>query len=63
MSCPRCTAAAEQLASSPVPGVWEILRCVECLYMWRTTEPARRTTRDAYPEAFSLTRSQTDSAK
>ena len=26
-----------------------------CLYMWRTSEPARRTTREGYPEAFRMT--------
>ena len=61
MLCPRCTFAAELLASSPVPDAWDILQCTECLYTWRTTEPERRTTRGAYPEAFRLTRNQIDS--
>lgn len=54
-ACPRCACA--QLAhvhSSPVPGVWDVLQCTRCLYMWRTSEPARRTRREAYPESFRL---------
>lgn len=54
--CPRCAAAnIRTVTTSPVPGVWEVLQCPQCLYMWRTTEPQRRTRRDSYPEAFQLT--------
>ncbi|WP_414505851.1 non-oxidative hydroxyarylic acid decarboxylases subunit D [Streptomyces sp. NEAU-L66] len=57
MTCPRCAAnRTEQLATSPVPGVWDVLQCRTCLYTWRTTEPVRRTSRDAYPEEFRMTR-------
>lgn len=53
--CPRCTdPAISTVASSPVPGAWEVRQCPRCLYMWRTTEPARRTTREHYPEQFRL---------
>ncbi|WP_432145935.1 non-oxidative hydroxyarylic acid decarboxylases subunit D [Streptomyces sp. bgisy084] len=58
MTCPRCAAnRTEQLATSPVPGAWDVLQCRTCLYTWRTTEPVRRTSRDAYPEEFRMTRS------
>ncbi|GAA0358742.1 hypothetical protein NE235_17615 [Actinoallomurus spadix] len=54
--CPRCAyETVDHVATSPVPGVWDVLQCGRCLYMWRTTEPERRTRRDAYPEAFRLT--------
>ncbi|WP_328535171.1 non-oxidative hydroxyarylic acid decarboxylases subunit D [Streptomyces sp. NBC_00344] len=54
--CPRCAfAVLTRLATSPVPGVWDVLQCGRCLYTWRTSEPARRTRRDAYPESFKLT--------
>ncbi|GHJ18446.1 MULTISPECIES: non-oxidative hydroxyarylic acid decarboxylases subunit D [Streptomyces] len=54
--CPRCAGEdVTAVASSPVPGVWQVLQCGRCLYMWRTTEPARRTRRDAYPRQFRLT--------
>lgn len=54
--CPRCAdPEISTVASSPVPGVWEVRQCPRCLYMWRTTEPARRTTREHYPEQFRLT--------
>jgi hypothetical protein len=63
MTCPRCEATRiEQLATSPVPGIWDVLQCQACLYTWRTTEPARRTTRDAYPEAFRMTQADIEGA-
>ncbi|MGW6059269.1 non-oxidative hydroxyarylic acid decarboxylases subunit D [Streptomyces sp. NPDC055189] len=61
--CPRCAfETIDQLATSPVPGVWDVLQCRQCLYTWRTTEPARRTRRDAYPEQFKMTVSDIDNA-
>jgi hypothetical protein len=63
MICPRCAHdTVETVTTSPVPGVWDVLQCARCLYMWRTTEPARRSTREAYPAEFRLTRSDIDNA-
>jgi len=63
MTCPRCEAArVERLATSPVPGVWDVLQCQVCLYTWRTTEPVRRTSRHAYPEEFRMTPADIDGA-
>ncbi|MER6980365.1 non-oxidative hydroxyarylic acid decarboxylases subunit D [Streptomyces carpinensis] len=54
--CPRCAHdTLEHVHASPVPGIWDVLQCVRCLYMWRTSEPARRSRRDAYPESFRMT--------
>jgi transcription elongation factor Elf1 len=54
--CPRCThETLSQLYTSPVPGAWEVLQCAQCLYTWRTSEPDRRTERDAYPDEFRMT--------
>ncbi|MFF4897986.1 non-oxidative hydroxyarylic acid decarboxylases subunit D [Streptomyces sp. NPDC001068] len=54
--CPRCAhPTVEHVFASPVPGVWEVLRCGLCLYMWRTAEPTRRTRRADYPAEFRLT--------
>jgi vanillate/4-hydroxybenzoate decarboxylase subunit D len=54
--CPRCTHdTIDELYTSPVPGAWEVLQCTQCLYTWRTSEPARRIQRDAYPEEFTMT--------
>jgi len=54
--CPRCAfATIEELYTSPVPGVWDVLQCQQCLYCWRTSEPARRTDRDVYPDSFKMT--------
>ncbi|WP_329459840.1 non-oxidative hydroxyarylic acid decarboxylases subunit D [Streptomyces sp. NBC_01497] len=61
--CPRCAYSdIETLFSSPVPGVWHVLQCQQCLYCWRTSEPDRRTTRDAYPDSFRMTRADIDAA-
>lgn len=63
MICPRCAHdTIETVTTSPVPGVWDVLQCARCLYMWRTTEPARRSTREAYPAEFRMTRSDIDDA-
>ncbi|WP_433605467.1 non-oxidative hydroxyarylic acid decarboxylases subunit D [Dactylosporangium sp. CA-139114] len=63
MICPRCAFdGIDRLATSPVPGVWEVLSCGRCLYTWRTTEPPRRTTREAYPPQFRMTQADIDSA-
>ncbi|GAA4081855.1 non-oxidative hydroxyarylic acid decarboxylases subunit D [Actinomadura miaoliensis] len=54
--CPRCGhQTIEQLYTSPVPGAWDVLQCALCFYTWRTSEPDRRTRRDAYPDGFKMT--------
>ncbi|MDD4866313.1 MAG: non-oxidative hydroxyarylic acid decarboxylases subunit D [Mycobacterium sp.] len=54
--CPRCAfETLEKLYTSPVAAAWDVLQCQRCLYCWRTSEPARRTQRDAYPDSFKLT--------
>jgi hypothetical protein len=61
--CPRCAHdIIESVTTSPVPGAWDVLQCDRCLYMWRTTEPARRTRRDAYPQEFRMTPADIDNA-
>lgn len=63
MICPRCAhETIEHLTTSPVPGVWEVFQCARCLYTWRTSEPARRTQRDAYPVEFRMTQADIDNA-
>lgn len=53
--CPRCAGPdITRVTTSPVPGAWEVLQCPRCLYMWRTSEPDRRTTREHYPERYRL---------
>ncbi|MFB9616399.1 non-oxidative hydroxyarylic acid decarboxylases subunit D [Kutzneria kofuensis] len=62
-TCPRCAHdIIEVLFTSPVVGVWEVRQCQQCLYCWRTSEPARRTERDAYPEGFRMTSDDITSA-
>jgi hypothetical protein len=56
-TCPRCAHdAIDLLFPSPVVGAWDVLQCRQCLYCWRTSEPARRTEREAYPEIFRMER-------
>ncbi|MGW1894950.1 non-oxidative hydroxyarylic acid decarboxylases subunit D [Streptomyces sp. NPDC002004] len=63
MICPRCTyGTIERVTTAPVPGAWDVLQCARCLYMWRTTEPARRTRREDYPPEFRLTAAAVDGA-
>ncbi|KAF5990983.1 MULTISPECIES: non-oxidative hydroxyarylic acid decarboxylases subunit D [Streptomyces] len=60
---PRCAHdIVETLTTSPDPGTWDVLQCGRCLHMWRTTEPARRTPRHAYPQEFRLTPADIDYA-
>lgn len=61
--CPRCAYdTVATVATSPVPGAWDVLRCDRCLYLWRTTEPARRTRREAYPVEFRMSEADLDRA-
>jgi hypothetical protein len=54
--CPRCAfETVGTLSTSPDPGVWDVLQCRRCFYTWRTTEAARRTRADAYPEVLRPT--------
>ena len=54
--CARCGSdTVHTLATSPVPGIWEVRQCGPCGFTWRTTEPARRIDREHYPAAFALT--------
>lgn len=63
MICPRCADdTVHTLAHSPVKDVWTVYQCQRCLYTWRNTEPARRTQRDRYPEAFRITPKEIDDA-
>jgi hypothetical protein len=42
MICPRrAHDTLDTVTTSPVPGVWDVLQRVRCLYTWRTTEPDR----------------------
>ena len=38
-ACPRCDSSQTVKASdSPIKGKWEVYRCKECSYIWRSTE-------------------------
>lgn len=63
MICPRCADEhIETMAHSPVANVWTVFQCQRCFYTWRDTEPARRTQREHYPEAFRMTQQDIDNA-
>ncbi|WP_409311168.1 non-oxidative hydroxyarylic acid decarboxylases subunit D [Pectobacterium sp. B1J-3] len=54
--CPRCRHEhISVMYNSPVADVWAVLQCDKCLYMWRTSEPARRSDPEHYPEKFRMT--------
>lgn len=37
--CPRCDSKRiKKAADSPKKGYWEVYRCEECNYVWRSTE-------------------------
>ena len=39
LSCPRCDSQQTiKITDSPVKGKWEVYRCEECFYAWRTSE-------------------------
>lgn len=60
--CPRCAAEGLRRLATGVDAAWEVWQCQTCLYTWRTTEPDRRTKREAYPEAFKMTQADIDNA-
>jgi late competence protein required for DNA uptake (superfamily II DNA/RNA helicase) len=61
--CPRCESEHTAiLTQSPVPGVWEVYHCEECLFAWRSTEPDFITDPARYNPEFKLTREQLDHA-
>ena len=55
-TCPRCAHdGIDTLYTAQVPGVWDVLHCNQCQYVWRTTEPPRRSDRSSYPDTFTMT--------
>ncbi|MEU9291237.1 non-oxidative hydroxyarylic acid decarboxylases subunit D [Streptomyces sp. NPDC048275] len=49
-------------AMTTPPGLGYVAQVSTRTWMWRTTEPARRSTRDAYPAAFRMTQADIDHA-
>ncbi len=38
-ACPRCDSkTTRQIADSPVKGAWQVFRCDDCNYVWRSSE-------------------------
>ncbi|WP_046212757.1 non-oxidative hydroxyarylic acid decarboxylases subunit D [Paenibacillus wulumuqiensis] len=53
--CPRCGSQhTEQVAASPVAGVWTVHMCSTCIFTWRSTEPEHITNPDKYLPAFKV---------
>ena len=64
VNCPRCASPeTEQIAESPVPGVWTVTICRRCRYSWRSTEPLPNSSSDHYPAGFRLTQADIDAAR
>jgi hypothetical protein len=63
MNCHRRDhTAIDTVAHSTVPGVWEVYGCRRCFHIWRSTEPADRSTREGYPVEFRITQADIDKA-
>jgi vanillate/4-hydroxybenzoate decarboxylase subunit D len=61
--CPRCESdKTDVLIRSPVPGVWEVYHCEECLFAWRSTEPDFITDPAKYDPEFKLKRTELEQA-
>ncbi len=56
MFCPRCDKdEAIKIFEAPKDKAWEIFRCANCNFVWRSTEKAEITQRDLYHPNFKLT--------
>lgn len=56
LECPRCGEKhIDILAHSRPSGVWQIYRCSQCFFAWRSSEPDYITKPDQYDEHFKLT--------
>ena len=54
--CPRCGfGGIEPIARSQAGDLWAVLACRQCTYLWRTSEPARTSTRAGYPARYRWT--------
>jgi hypothetical protein len=53
--CPRCESSSTKIRfESPVVGVWTLYGCEDCLFTWRSTEPATITDPTLYPARFKV---------
>ena len=53
--CPRCEHSSTRIRfESPVPGVWTLYGCDDCLFTWRSTEPDTITDPKLYPARFKV---------
>ena len=56
MFCPRCDKEeAFKIFEAPKDRSWELYRCPNCNFVWRSTEKEEITNRDRYDPNFKLT--------
>jgi len=55
MDCPRCeSTGAATFFEAPKNGAWELYRCPNCFFIWRSTEKETIKNKDLYHPAFKL---------
>lgn len=56
MDCPRCDSVeAITFFQAPKDGAWELYRCPNCHFVWRSTEPEHIRNKVLYNPDFKLT--------
>ncbi|WP_428444305.1 non-oxidative hydroxyarylic acid decarboxylases subunit D [Photobacterium profundum] len=57
--CPRCESIKIKcMVKAPKKNTWKVMICETCCYSWRNTESPAQTSRDKYPQGFTLTLEQ-----
>ena len=55
MDCPRCDGVeAIKFFEAPKDGSWELYRCPDCDFVWRSTEEESIKNKDLYNPEFKL---------
>lgn len=55
MICPRCESSqATKIFKAPEGACWEIYRCPQCYFVWRSTEEEHVTNPAVYDKRFKL---------
>ena len=55
MDCPRCDGTeVAKFFEAPKKGAWELYRCPNCFFIWRSTEKESIKKKDLYHPEFKL---------
>ncbi len=59
MLCPRCDEdQCTKICKAPADGSWELYRCRNCDFVWRSTEREEIRNGRLYPPEFKLSKDQ-----